>query len=64
MSITTVYSVFCDVEGCSHWAAESLAGAAAARREAKSYGWRRINGKDVCPRHTEIRSNGSAPKSS
>lgn len=55
MAIVKSSSVFCDgpgpddLDGCLQWIAETTEGAAAARRIARDYGWKRRNGKDLCP---------------
>lgn len=51
MSITRIYSVFCDDGSSPHchgWIAESTAGAKEARSEALAAGWR-VRGGDICP---------------
>jgi hypothetical protein len=51
VSLVKTYSVFCD--SCNDWVAEvtsSFGGGTEARREARAHGWKRIDGRDVCPR--------------
>lgn len=51
--IVKTYDVFCDIEGpnCEGWAtgASTTRNATEARKQAKAYGWRRIDKQDACP---------------
>jgi hypothetical protein len=52
MSITVTTDVFCDGPDCLAWingVSSTRTQAAAARKEARRYGWSRRNGRDLCP---------------
>lgn len=54
MSITRIYSVFCDGvqpdgQSCPQWVVETSGGTVEARRLARNYGWVRREGRDLCP---------------
>ena len=55
MSVSALWTVWCDVPDCDKWIAHEQS-VPAARKVAKSYGWvkRRTDDgfKDFCPHHT------------
>jgi hypothetical protein len=63
MSFTIVTNVFCD--GCCNWDSESggAIGGSADRAEAwslaKKFGWKKINGRHVCPHCQERLAKGN-----
>lgn len=54
MSITRTSTTFCDAEGCPRWAGETVGTAADSRAIAKTFGWTRRDGKDLCPQHRAL----------
>jgi hypothetical protein len=61
MSTAREVTVWCDVEGCPEWGPvdQYATTAAEARRMARSDGFVRRNGRDLCPNHAEP---GFAPR--
>jgi hypothetical protein len=49
MSIVVTRALFCD--SCANWydGGDPLALAPDIRREARGHGWKRLQGKDICP---------------
>ncbi len=56
MTMQRMFAVKCDVPQCYEVYDGAEWYASEARRVAKEDGWKRRNGKDICPKHVDIDS--------